>query len=364
MTPIDIENLKLRIKEINSSLRPYVSQREQDLKGFKNLNVITKEIFSVYYNSKHVVNIQKLLGSASVKPTISEAIDIRDYLMINICFWNATRSSNLMNICLGDITNAYQNEEFPDVYCINSDRYKTSMIYRTKIMVVDDVLLDNINVYIETYLPLLMGKKPISPSSFIFVTKSSERITQSAIANGMTVSFKKAGLFSSSKEHKRVCPTRIRISIATEIASEGDNGLEELATVYMKNNPNTTKKFYIANFVNRKAASISIKVGTHFDLFRKTKPKPVSVEGLKKWMKVNSNRIKEQFNVNYVDEEIDHYLNKNGGEVVSEDDVIVPKSKPKYVERPEKNILEKDQNVDVDFSVTKSLEKKGKFNLT
>ena len=176
MSAVELEMTKLKIKEISQSLKPFVFQREADLKIFKKLNILTKEHIFTYFNSKHVLQIRNQLKDASLVPNSSTVIDTRDYLMIMICLLNATRASNLINITLKDIDDIFKDPEFEDAFCISSTRYKTSMLYGTKIMVVDEQLKNDLLQYIKTYLPVLTPSPKDRDCRYFFSTARKEQI--------------------------------------------------------------------------------------------------------------------------------------------------------------------------------------------
>ena len=232
----DLEMAKAKIKELLDTLKPYVRQREEDLKIYKKGNVLTPNVILKYFNSKHVADIRSRLLIDDYVPSKLEVIDVRDYLMIMICLMNATRASNLINMTVGDVEKAYQDESYPNAFCILSTRYKTSMLYGAKIIVVDQPLKTELEIFIKNYLPVLVKSRESKEKSSnnIFQTNRKSSISHSAISNGMTNSFKKANVFESCKgsmSSSRVCPTRIRMSVATEMCGIGDEKLEEFARV-------------------------------------------------------------------------------------------------------------------------------------
>ena len=87
----------------------------------------------------------------------------------------------------------------------------------------------------------------------------------SLVANGLTKSFQSALCGRISKDF-RVSPTKIRISIATELAGFGDENLKTLAETYMKNKESTTRKFYVQHWAQRESLRISMKCANHFNL--------------------------------------------------------------------------------------------------
>lgn len=61
--------------------------------------------------------------------------------MMNLCFTSCLRASNLSNITLHDVLNAKEHEEMKDAFNFSNDKYKTLLIYGTKIIVVSKEFL-------------------------------------------------------------------------------------------------------------------------------------------------------------------------------------------------------------------------------
>jgi len=75
------------------------------------------------------------LQNGTLKPgniTKSDIINIRNYLIVILCIINAARASNIINTTVADVEAATQGSEFPG-WCFKSKKYKTSMIYGTKV---------------------------------------------------------------------------------------------------------------------------------------------------------------------------------------------------------------------------------------
>ena len=224
MKNTDIDVIKGKIKEIISMLKPLIKQREVDLKSSKRSNVLTQSVMDKYFNSKHVKEVRKKLLNLDYLPTKVDVVDARDYLLIMICMFNATRASNLINIMCSDIDDMVQDATFPDAWCFKSDRYKTSLLYGTKVIIVDEPLKHELEKFVMEYVPVLSPMTDATKQP-LFGTIRKSKISHSAISNGMSKSFRKAGDFH------RLCPTRIRVSIATEICGIGEENLTEFATV-------------------------------------------------------------------------------------------------------------------------------------
>lgn len=63
--------------------------------------------------------------------------NIRNYLMVILTITNGARASNLINITIAEVKGARKDDQF-EGWIFKSAKYKTSIIYATKIMVVPD----------------------------------------------------------------------------------------------------------------------------------------------------------------------------------------------------------------------------------
>ena len=124
----------------------------------------------------------------------------------------------------------------------------------------------------------------------------------SIISNGLTSSFRKANVSLSTS--CRVSPSRIRCACVTELVGVGGESCTNVAQSFMKHNPTTSKKFYIMHWENRQAIRYSMKCYTSFikdegsikkfvTEREKVMEKPLPTkEAVKRWLKVNQERIK------------------------------------------------------------------------
>ena len=109
--------------------------------------------FMKYGNSEHVKSInEKLkndldLGKDTIKVNKQQAINIRDYLMVSLTYFNCLRASNLMNISLADIEKIEKQDEIDDAWVLINLEYKISMIYGAKIILLDTILLEQVQLF-------------------------------------------------------------------------------------------------------------------------------------------------------------------------------------------------------------------------
>ena len=202
----ELTRLQSKVQELCSSLKKHIGQREKVVSKLKYQNLITMDQFKKYGNSKHVKDInEKLkndldLGNDIIKINKQLAIDIRDYLMVSLMYFNCLRASNLMNISLDDVEKIEKHDEIDDAWVLTNLEYKISMIYGAKIILLDTILLEQVQLFIEHYRPhisrdeKLPGKKRyLFTSSRILPEKPiGTQMDHSAIANAMAASFRKA----------------------------------------------------------------------------------------------------------------------------------------------------------------------------
>ena len=70
----------------------------------------------------------------SVEMTKALAIMLRNNTMFMMNMANATRASNIINVTIKDLKEAQPLEEYNGAYGMKSTKYKTSLLYGTKMM--------------------------------------------------------------------------------------------------------------------------------------------------------------------------------------------------------------------------------------
>ena len=82
-------------------------------------------------------------------PTKQDAIHCRNYIMLMVTIANACRSTNLKNITLKDLDEATEDSEFVGARIVQSSRYKTSMLYGSKKIVISIAHFKNIGTFVK-----------------------------------------------------------------------------------------------------------------------------------------------------------------------------------------------------------------------
>ena len=100
--------------------------------------------------------------------------------MLTLCVTNCLRSSNLMNVTIHDFEQAKKHEEIENAYTFTSTKYKTSLVYGAKIILVSRAVYMQLKIYVKMIRPILIEDETKSPKlRFIFTSsaKSKDRIS-------------------------------------------------------------------------------------------------------------------------------------------------------------------------------------------
>ena len=202
-----------KVQELSSSLKRYTDQRQQVMSKHKSDKLIAANKFQSYGSSKDIKELNAGLRSLttspkSVKLSKQKAIDVRDYLTVSVTYFNCLRVSNLMNITLADISRMKLHNEIDGAHVITNTKYKTSMIYGAKIILISATHAEQIQLYIEHLRPFVSKDDQKDESQRFLFTSSristekplGQQMDHSAIANAMASSFKKAKLFGNRTE--------------------------------------------------------------------------------------------------------------------------------------------------------------------
>ena len=233
-----------------------------------------------------------------------------------------------MNISLDDVENISKHDEIDDAWVLTNLEYKTSMIYGAKIILLDTILVEQVQLYIEHYRPLISNDNKLANKKRYLFTSSrilpekplGTKMDQSAIANAMAASFHKAEVFKNKQE--RVSCSTIRMPVLTEIVSLGKENMSTIANCFAKHSEKVCKKYYVQNFSERAASRISwdcyIRYKPQADVKKAAKLRSAaikrsqtpSVRAIKKWIQDIVNRIGLYSNVTVVDDNLMKELNK------------------------------------------------------
>ena len=247
----------------NADFTKLIAQRKTDLRRIKLKRLITPKHMIQYGTSKYVQSLVSQLGEiqSAKKFTKRFCLQVRDYVITNLCFMNGLRSSNIIELRLTDVEEATRNAEYPGYMVFMNSTYKTSTIYGEKVLVLPDNIFNHLKIYINKLRPVISGTK----SNHLFVSSDGDIMSHGSIGNALTSSFSQATVFTVD-EYTRVCPTRIRCACATfGCKAEGiDSGF--FAKHFMKNKEDTTNIHYNLYSNHREALKLAMLIGDTFEV--------------------------------------------------------------------------------------------------
>ena len=267
----EITDLTQFIWELQKNLKDLINEREHSIKEFKSNIFINPVDFQEYGSSDFVKDNVDILTKLDregeeAKITLQDAIDIRDHLMLSLTFINALRASNLMNITLKEVQAAKKHGEL-DAFVFKNNKYKTSLIYGAKIILVPTLTYHHVQLYIKFLRPtILLDSHRALRDRYLFVASKQDTgktlgtVSHSLITARLSRCFEKAGIFKAKPDsYKRVSCSRIRFSVITELVALGENSLDSIAHCYGKHGVDVCKKHYVQFFSDRNAAELSWK---------------------------------------------------------------------------------------------------------
>ena len=202
----DLTAIIAKVQELNAALKSSIDLRFKVVSKYKSDHLLTVTDFKSYGSSDHVKEINQLLKNAhdgnlkTIKLNKQRAIDVRDHLMVSLTYFNCLRASNLMNIRLIDVEKITKHKEIDGAYVLTNDEYKVSMIYGAKIILLDEILYQQIQIFIKLFRPLLAADERLASIKRYLFTSSriptnkplGVKMDHSAISNALTSTFKKA----------------------------------------------------------------------------------------------------------------------------------------------------------------------------
>ena len=106
-------------------------------------------------------------------------VHIRDYLIFTLCYVNALRASNVINITLYEMQSAQRNKEIKDAFVFRNKKYKGSIVYGSKIILASQTIFHYIKLYIHYLRPILIDDKHrLNRERYLFVSSKSDDAEQ------------------------------------------------------------------------------------------------------------------------------------------------------------------------------------------
>ena len=257
MTNEHIRHLRQIANSCKRNLPTLCQERLQRLKEFKSSILINTECFKLYGCSDYI-KLSKFLKDLEEDPKmpLPMAIDVRDCLMLTLCVTNCLRSSNLMNVTIHDFEQAKKHEEIENAYTFTSTKYKTSLVYGAKIILVSRAVYMQLKIYSKkvetdqanTHTRRNQIPKGKSCDSYLHhqpnqKTEFLGQMKHSLVTQCLTRTFEKSKVFAEAKDrYKSVSPSRIRFSVLTELIALGDERLDNVAHCFVKLGTEVSKR--------------------------------------------------------------------------------------------------------------------------
>ena len=203
-----------------------------------------QRIFKNKGNSDFVKDIVDLLNKVGkegeeAKISLKDVIHVRDHLILTITFINALRVSNIINVTLKEVEAAKKHDEF-DAFAFKKNKYKTSLIFGEKIVLIPTLTYHHIKLYLKYLRPLiLLDSHRVLRNRYLFVgskqgpQKQAVQMSYSLILNRLLKCFEKG-------------------------VALGEDSLDSMAHCYGKH-VEVCKKHYVQFYSNRMAAEHSWK---------------------------------------------------------------------------------------------------------
>lgn len=191
-------------------------------------------------------------------------------IMLTLCYTNALRASNLINMTLQEVLSAKRDKIIKDAFVFMNQKYKVSIIYGSKLILAPEDLYNQIKLYMEHLRPKLIDDKHrLNRERYLFVSSKQDSSDSKAVplqhntlAWCLTATCERSGVFENVADSiiKRMSTSRIRLSVITELVCLGEDSLDNIAYSFGKHTKEVCKKFHVQFWSNREAARLSWKV--------------------------------------------------------------------------------------------------------
>ena len=230
------------------------------MKEYKSMIYLSPSFFKIYGSSKHVAEITFFLESLAKKPESTQikvqmVIHTRDYIMLTLCYINALRASNLINMTLQEVLSDKRDKIIKDAFVFMTQKYKVSIIYGSKLILAPENLYEQIKLYTEHLRPKLIDDKHrLNREIYLFVSSKQDssdskavQLQHTTLAWCLTATCERSGVFKNVTDSitKRMSTSRIRFSVITKLVCLGEDSRDNIAYCFDKHTKEVCKKFYV-----------------------------------------------------------------------------------------------------------------------
>lgn len=146
-----------------------------------------------------ISNFQELHEGESEVMENKRDLQTRDYVMVMLSWTNALRASNLSNMSIQHFDEVLESNVYVGAYLLKSPKYKTSLLYGSKTIVVSKELFQWLKIHISKLRPLITEDNDLPSQDMYVFTSSSQKsasntMTQLTISNCLTNCFEQSGV--------------------------------------------------------------------------------------------------------------------------------------------------------------------------
>lgn len=202
MNTLQLHLLEESVTDYNKNLNPFIKQRKVEIRKENLKHLLTPLHFIKFGRSDYTQKMIKKCNEyqkakQKMSPTKAFCMQFRNYLITSLTIDNGLRSPNVTELKVRDVLSASVLEGYPGHKIVSNLNYKTSTVYGEKFLAIPVALYQQCLFYIE----ILRSKINVTKSSTMFVSNSkSPKMTQTAVASGLTVAFKEAQVFMKSEK--------------------------------------------------------------------------------------------------------------------------------------------------------------------
>jgi len=234
----------------NTSLHKLISTRAHEIKSLHRKSIVTSDQVQLYLNGVRAEKAQEILNGELDTVSQQDHTNARNHLIILLVLANATRSGPIINMKISDVVSAEDNIH-GDRCVMNVLVHKTEQKYGTaqiSLSVEEYGLL-------RSYIDNIRSRVPAGSidSEAVFITWSGRQMSQSEVANVITIELLRAG-----GRNIRTSCTMMRKSIVSVLLQMdlGARTEQDLASL-MKHSQTMQKKTYDIRVADNAMAKMS-----------------------------------------------------------------------------------------------------------
>jgi len=191
-----IQHTRERVARWITSIRKESSARSLEKMDSDIPKLVTPDMVAVFDRSEFATGAVKLLGTLMEQPgsqlgvSMTEYVDIRDFILTQIIIGNANRSGVLANLTLEQFNSA----QFVDGhYVMSVVDHKTAFMYGPAKVILTPILYSWISVFVK-YARCQITQRSTGDAKYLFLSWTGQKLDSGQISRAIQSAWKKAGL--------------------------------------------------------------------------------------------------------------------------------------------------------------------------